>query len=25
VLDPFMEETTMIIRCDIIEPSTMQG
>ena len=25
VLDPFMEETTMNIRCDIIEPSTMQG
>ena len=25
VLDPFMEEPTMIIRCDVIEPSTMQG
>jgi glutamine synthetase len=25
VLDPFFEETTVIIRCDIIEPSTMQG
>jgi glutamine synthetase len=25
VLDPFMDETTMIIRCDILEPSTMQG
>ena len=25
VLDPFMEETTLNIRCDIIEPSTMQG
>ena len=25
VLDPFFEETTANIRCDIIEPSTMQG
>jgi glutamine synthetase len=25
VLDPFMEESTMNIRCDIVEPSTMQG
>ncbi|HWN37975.1 MAG TPA: glutamine synthetase beta-grasp domain-containing protein, partial [Gammaproteobacteria bacterium] len=25
VLDPFMEETTLNIRCDIIEPMTMQG
>src|SRR4026209_478228 len=24
-LDPFMEETTLNIRCDIIEPMTMQG
>ncbi|MFQ6372020.1 glutamate--ammonia ligase [Shewanella sp. YIC-542] len=25
VLDPFTEETTAIIRCDILEPATMQG
>ncbi|MDF0533346.1 glutamate--ammonia ligase [Shewanella sp. A32] len=25
VLDPFFEETTAIIRCDILEPATMQG
>jgi glutamine synthetase len=25
VLDPFMEDTTMIVRCDVLEPSTMQG
>jgi glutamine synthetase len=24
VLDPFREETTLIVRCDVIEPSTMQ-
>ena len=25
VLDPFFEEATAIIRCDILEPATMQG
>ena len=25
VIDPFFEETTVNIRCDVIEPSTMQG
>jgi glutamine synthetase len=25
VLDPFADETTLIVRCDILEPSTMQG
>jgi glutamine synthetase len=25
VIDPFFEETTVSLRCDVIEPSTMQG
>ncbi|MEN8721006.1 MAG: glutamate--ammonia ligase [Oceanococcaceae bacterium] len=25
VIDPFSEETTLILRCDVIEPSSMQG
>jgi glutamine synthetase len=25
VMDPFADENTMIVRCDILEPSTMQG
>ena len=25
VLDPFFDETTLILRCDIIEPNDMQG
>src|SRR3984893_16136388 len=25
VIDPFFEETTINIRCDIVEPATMQG
>jgi glutamine synthetase len=25
VIDPFFEETTMLLRCDVVEPATMQG
>ena len=25
VLDPFTEDTTLILSCDVLEPSTMQG
>src|SRR5512146_2429205 len=25
VLDPFFEDATLILRCDVIEPATMQG
>ncbi|RRJ83127.1 glutamate--ammonia ligase [Aestuariirhabdus litorea] len=25
VMDPFTDESTLIVRCDIVEPSTMQG
>ena len=25
LIDPFYEETTVLLRCDVIEPSTMQG
>ncbi len=25
VMDPFFDESTLLIRCDVIEPSTMQG
>ncbi|MFY0664815.1 MAG: glutamate--ammonia ligase [Natronospirillum sp.] len=25
VMDPFTEDSTVIVRCDIVEPSTMQG
>ena len=25
VVDPFFEETTLLLRCDVVEPTTMQG
>ena len=25
VMDPFMQEPTLLLRCDVIEPNTMQG
>ena len=25
VLDPFLQDTTLLLRCDVIEPSTMKG
>src|ERR1700687_1641954 len=25
VVDPFFEETTLLVRCDVVEPTTMQG
>ena len=25
VVDPFMQDTTLLLRCDVIEPDTMQG
>ncbi len=25
VLDPFLQDTTLLLRCDVIEPNTMQG
>ena len=25
MIDPFYEETTVLLRCDVVEPSTMQG
>jgi|TARA_B100001123_G_scaffold256215_1_gene285719 glutamine synthetase len=25
VVDPFMQDTTLLLRCDVVEPTTMQG
>ena len=25
MIDPFFEETTLLLRCDVVEPTTMQG
>src|SRR5215208_4817429 len=25
MVDPFFEETTLLLRCDVVEPTTMQG
>ena len=25
VIDPFLQDTTLLLRCDVIEPTTMQG
>ena len=25
VIDPFMQDTTLLLRCDVVEPDTMQG
>src|SRR5210317_840082 len=25
VMDPFMEHSTLVIRCDVLEPDTMEG
>jgi glutamine synthetase len=25
IIDPFFEETTLLLRCDVVEPMTMQG
>ena len=24
-IDPFFDETTLVVRCDVVEPTTMQG